>query len=184
VNDLVFGQQQKMKPTDPQNVEIVDARPVLERVQSSVSARFPGVRHVMAMGESKFVRLPLRGGAPTLHRVVENLLINACEGDGQRGARSVEVSVTTELAEGRLRLSVRDDGPGFSAEQLSQGPKPFGTTKPNGTGLGLFTSERLVHACGGAMKRSNRPEGGAEVTIYLPLGTEKEASTPTRPEDG
>jgi C4-dicarboxylate-specific signal transduction histidine kinase len=83
------------------------------------------------------------------------------------------MSVTTDLIKGRLRLSVRDDGPGFSGDQLGSGPKPFGTTKPNGTGLGLFTSERLVHACGGTMKRANRPEGGAEVTIELPLEMEK-----------
>ncbi|WP_164075876.1 ATP-binding protein, partial [Stenotrophomonas maltophilia] len=43
------------------------------------------------------------------------------------------------------------------------------STKPNGMGLGLALSQRLVEANGGRIAGANRPEGGARFTIVLPL---------------
>ena len=68
---------------------------------------------------------------------------------------------------GSVAISVCDDGPGFSAEHLAGPITGFQSTKADGTGLGLYTAERLVRASGGSVARENGPEGGARVTAVL-----------------
>ena len=65
-------------------------------------------------------------------------------------------------------LLIADDGPGFPAEKLKAPIEGLSTTKPNGTGLGLYTSECLIRASGGTLERHNRPTGGAQLRILLP----------------
>jgi C4-dicarboxylate-specific signal transduction histidine kinase len=112
------------------------------------------------------VLVSLRGGAESLRRILDNLLVNACEGDGAGAARAVVLSVTPVGS--TVEIAVRDDGPGFRPELLASPPRPFATTKPGGTGLGLYTAARLVAASGGSLRRENAPGGGAVVTLRLP----------------
>jgi len=66
---------------------------------------------------------------------------------------------------------VADTGPGIAAERLSTVFDPFYTTKPGeGTGLGLSVSQTLMRQAGGLITVRNRPEGGAEFTVWLPAG--------------
>ncbi|MCF8119373.1 MAG: ATP-binding protein, partial [Deltaproteobacteria bacterium] len=47
--------------------------------------------------------------------------------------------------------------------------KPFSTTKKEGSGLGLATVKRITQLLEGEVSARNHPEGGAEITIRLPL---------------
>ncbi|HSN13054.1 MAG TPA: ATP-binding protein, partial [Anaeromyxobacteraceae bacterium] len=67
------------------------------------------------------------------------------------------------------RLSIVDSGPGIPHSMLHRIWTPFATSKPQGTGLGLPISQRIVHAHGGRIEVRNRPGAGAEVLIFLPL---------------
>jgi two-component system C4-dicarboxylate transport sensor histidine kinase DctB len=136
-------------------VKTFDAR---VRSAMKVELEVPGNAHAL-----------VRGGATNLERVVENLLRNAAEGDGQRGATSVVLRAKDGPA-GYLTIEVADDGPGFTQQSLMHAIGAFGTTKAEGTGLGLYTTERLVVASGGQLVRANRPEGGAVVRIVLAKG--------------
>jgi len=111
----------------------------------------------------------MRGGATNLERVLENLLTNAFEGNGERGATLVAVRANDRPI-GFVTVEVEDDGPGFVDKTLRQSIHAFGTTKRDGGGLGLYTAERLVVASGGELIRANRPEGGAIVRVTLPKG--------------
>ncbi len=142
---------------------------VLAEVCKSAHARFPNVRWSLTLDPQATFHVSLRGGAMTLRRIVENLLINACEGDGKCGASQVDVSVSKDESGGRVRIVVADDGPGFPVEHFATGIQAFATAKPHGTGLGLYTSDRLLRANGGSLTRVNRPGGGALVTVLLPL---------------
>jgi C4-dicarboxylate-specific signal transduction histidine kinase len=100
--------------------------------------------------------------------MLENAVANACEGDGGARSRRVEVLVLGRPDTGSLGVEVRDDGPGFPSELLAAPIAAFRTTKPGGSGLGLYTTERLVHASGGWLRRANRPDGGAVLSMFLP----------------
>ena len=110
----------------------------------------------------------MSGGAESLRRILENTVVNACEGEGGVLPARIEVVVLTQPDTGSLAVEVRDDGPGFRSELLAAPISAFRTTKPGGTGLGLYTVERLVQASGGWLRRANRPGGGASVALFLP----------------
>jgi two-component system sensor histidine kinase RegB len=71
-----------------------------------------------------------------------------------------------------LRLKVTDAGPGFAPGMLADFGKPYLSTKgrPEG-GLGLFLVVNVARTLGGKVSARNRPEGGAEVTLTLPLAS-------------
>lgn len=73
---------------------------------------------------------------------------------------------------GMLVLQVSDRGAGFPPEMLAQFGKPYQSSKGRpGGGLGLFLVVNVVRKLGGVASAANRPEGGATVTIELPLAT-------------
>lgn len=70
-----------------------------------------------------------------------------------------------------VRLSVTDSGPGFDDAIAAKLFKPFFTTRPTGTGLGLSVAQHIVMKHGGVVLAENLPEGGARFSICLPLTT-------------
>lgn len=156
-----------------------ESRPVLERVDvdscireafQEVLARYAGVdlRLRRLTPTTERISVPICGGAASLNRILTNIAINACEGDGITGARLVEVTMSAEASDGMLMVTIADDGPGFSAALLAAPFRGFHTTKAGGTGLGLYTAERLVRASGGTLTISNATEGpGARVHLGL-----------------
>jgi two-component system sensor histidine kinase RegB len=69
-----------------------------------------------------------------------------------------------------LRLTITDEGPGFAPAMLRHFGKPFQSSKGRtGGGLGLFLVLNVARTLGGNVTASNRPQGGAIVTISLPL---------------
>lgn len=134
--------------------------PVVERARQ----RFPEV--TVDFDVPGGLKALVVAGAGTLERIVDNLVTNACEGDGARGATRVRCAA--RLVDDVVQLVVEDDGPGFPAHLLAGPTEAFGTTKRTGTGLGLFTAERLARACGGRLRRENRADHrGARVVVTL-----------------
>lgn len=150
---------------DPEAVDLV---PVLDSVRQSVAVRFPEVDIQLEVDRSEPLRPWVRGGTTTLRRVVENLVTNACEGDGLRAAGRVRISARTEPYTGRLELLIADDGPGFPPEKLAEPIQGLSSSKPQGTGVGLYTSECLIRASGGLLERQNAQVGGAVLRVLLP----------------
>lgn len=66
-----------------------------------------------------------------------------------------------------VRLSMRDDGPGFDPVSLETPLVPKRSREAAGRGNGLYLSHSAVEASGGALERKNPPEGGAEVVLDL-----------------
>jgi len=84
------------------------------------------------------------------------------------GGEPVQMTLRKEAS--GVRILVRDRGPGFSPEALSQALSPFFSTSPGGLGLGLPYARRAVRAQGGELLIRNCPEGGGEVEIVLRQG--------------
>jgi signal transduction histidine kinase len=168
IRDQELEIRQKSRRHVGSDPEAVDLVPVLESVRQSVGLRFPEVDIEVRVDRAEPLRAWVRGGATTLRRVVDNLITNACEGDGVRAAARVRVSARTEPYSGRLELIIADDGPGFSPERLAAPIQGLSSTKPQATGLGLYTCECLIRASGGLMERQNAQTGGAVLRVLLP----------------
>jgi signal transduction histidine kinase len=102
-----------------------------------------------------------------LQQVLFNLLLNAAQAMEGRGV--IEAS-TERYAGGRIRLRVRDSGPGIPEKDLQRIFEPFFTTKApgEGTGLGLAICYEIVHELGGSLTASNPSGGGACMELTLP----------------
>lgn len=107
-------------------------------------------------------RLP----ADRLRQALLNLLLNAGAALGEAGGT---IEVEAAVVDDRLRLSVCDDGPGFPAELLEKGIRPFFSTRERGTGLGLATVRRFAREVGGELVLENRTPRGACARLVLPL---------------
>lgn len=95
-----------------------------------------------------------------IHNVLDNALESSPDWVGFLARRKDE----------RLELVVTDLGPGFAPAMLADLGKPHQSTKPRaGAGLGLFLVTNVLRLLRGSVSARNRPEGGAEVTLSLPL---------------
>jgi two-component system sensor histidine kinase RegB len=100
-----------------------------------------------------------------LQQAVFNLLDNAAE----VSPGAIRIALTREAD--ALVLTVRDEGPGFAAEQLANLGKPYNSSKPElGRGLGLFLVGNVARTLGGTLSARNLHQG-AEVTLRLPLAS-------------
>ena len=108
-------------------------------------------------------------GDTALGQVISNVLDNAAEASADR------VGLTARRVGADLMLTVRDDGPGFTPEQLAALGKPYASSKGRTAGgLGLFLVVNVMRKLGGAAEAANgdgRSEWGrgAIVTLRLPL---------------
>lgn len=111
--------------------------------------------------------LPLH--AVRMHQVFRNLLENALF-HAPSGTAVRVTNQTVVRAGGRwVVFAVEDSGPGFDPEALTRAFEPFFTRRRGGTGLGLSIVRRVVEEHGGTVDAANRSEGGAVVTLRLPL---------------
>jgi two-component system sensor histidine kinase RegB len=103
-----------------------------------------------------------------LKQMIDNVLDNALEAAPQGLLR-----ITASCEDGStLILRVLDEGPGFTPQMLQRIGKPYESSKGRpGGGLGLFLSVNVARTLGGSIAAHNRPEGGAEVVITLPLAS-------------
>lgn len=109
--------------------------------------------------------MPVLDGVQVTEAVSE-LIANALEAEG---VRTVVVRAATEQPDGRLVISVTDDGPGLSERGLRHACDPFFSEKKAGRqqGLGLARARRLVGLNGGDLTLHNREEGGLRASLVF-----------------
>ena len=110
--------------------------------------------------------LPLVLAEPVaLQQIIHNLLTNALQALEQVPAQRRVVRLGLRPATGgQVLLSVRDRGPGLSADAR----EPFYSSRPGGLGLGLPLSESLAEAMGGHLRLAPELAEGAEFLLLLP----------------
>ena len=111
-------------------------------------------------------RLPPVAADPLmLGQVFNSLIANAVEAIERNGRIALSVEREDEQ---RLRVSIQDNGPGMSRDQLAGAFKPFHTTKAKGIGLGLPLAKRIVERFGGSIALASEPGKGTTIEILLP----------------
>jgi signal transduction histidine kinase len=104
--------------------------------------------------------------AQTLQRALLNLVQNALEAMPEGGQLTLRGQATAT----HVRLQVQDGGSGIPAGEMPRIFEPLYTTKPGGTGLGLYIVQEIVRAHGGQVAVESAPGQGTTVTVTLPRG--------------
>jgi len=106
-----------------------------------------------------------------IRQILNNLLTNACEALEGRPDPCVTIETRRGNVSGHdmLELVVTDNGSGFDPHLVAQVFDPYVTSKPKGTGLGLAIVKKIVDEHGGRISAENSADGGAKITILLPL---------------
>jgi signal transduction histidine kinase len=128
-----------------------------DTVDAGGDARFEGSENALASGRPDALR-----------RGFLNLIDNAVKYGG-------EADVTLERSGDDWLVRVRDRGPGIPEQHLGDVMQPFfrletsRSRETGGTGLGLSIAANLLAAQGGVLSLHNRPEGGLEARVRLPV---------------
>jgi len=105
------------------------------------------------------------GDRVQLQQVLMNLMLNGIEAMKGGG----ELRLTSKQTEnGQLLISVSDSGIGLPGEEPERIFEAFFTTKPQGTGMGLSISRRIIESHGGRLWASGSPRRGATFQFTLP----------------
>jgi nitrogen fixation/metabolism regulation signal transduction histidine kinase len=111
----------------------------------------------------------IQGDAQQLRQVVHNLLQNAQ--DATEGQPHPRVLIATQWVStsGRVRLVVRDNGPGFPPKILNRAFEPYVTTKSRGTGLGLAVVKKIADEHSARVDLKNRGLHGRVIGAQVSL---------------
>jgi two-component system sensor kinase FixL len=133
-----------------------------------VGSRERGIKAVFAFGPADDVVIADR---VQIQQVLINLMRNAME--AMRDSEVKTLTVTTRHTDAeRLEVTVADTGPGIADDIAPNLFQPFVTSKPNGMGVGLSISRRIIESHGGELTVRRNEAGGATFTFTLPLMTE------------
>jgi len=146
-------------PEAPRNVELAA---VVDDMLTLTRCQLPPQVHLESQIPSNLTcKLP----QDRLRQALLNLLLNAAAVLADRGGT---VTVAAARESNQVRITVSDDGPGFPAQLLQNGIRPFFSTRERGTGLGLPMVRRFARDVGGTLTLANHEPHGACVTLLLP----------------
>jgi PAS domain S-box-containing protein len=178
--------------THPRRLELL-ARPVEEAVQRAIQCleALCGTRGVTIAAELTPRTPPVPHDPDQIEQVLINLLKNAVEASPSGATVCVRVAPVPAPAARRasgtsrsgpapgppgVRIQVEDEGCGIAPEAQQTLFEPFVTTKPNGTGLGLYISQDIIKRHGGRLAVHSESGRGTTFTVELPL--ENHGGTP------
>jgi two-component system, NtrC family, sensor histidine kinase HydH len=156
------------KPTDLAGVveEVVDFfTPTARSVSIEIKSYLPADLPALSLDADLFKQALL------------NLLLNAQQAMPEGG----EITLQAARDGGRVVLNVIDTGKGMAPDVAAKVFRPFFSTRPGGTGLGLATTRRIVESHGGAIDVQSEVGRGSKFTIRLPAASVNPASSPSPP---
>jgi PAS domain S-box-containing protein len=112
-----------------------------------------------------------------MRRVIQNLIENSLDAMSGKG----EISISAKITDGMLKIAIADTGPGMKEEVIVNLFKPFYTTKPGHSGLGLSYSKRVVESHGGKLEVRSSVGNGTTISINLPINASQGAEVALTP---
>lgn len=116
-------------------------------------------------------RTIVNGDAVSIGQVFLNLLVNAAQAIPDGDADNNQISVSVEVVDEDVVVTIRDTGAGIAAEHLPHIFEPFYTTKPvgSGTGLGLAIARQTVTDHHGRIEVESTPGTGTTARVFMPF---------------
>jgi len=152
----------KNAPAEPQAVDVNEAvADTLNLLHSEIVGRKARVDLLLAEALPRVI-----AGHVEIQQVLINLILNSLDAV-KACAVPARIEIATMRQDGRVILSVRDNGPGIPAEVMPRLFEPFATNKPGGLGLGLAICRRITDRFGGELSAENHPKGGAVFRMVL-----------------
>ncbi|MEQ9403832.1 MAG: tetratricopeptide repeat protein [Cyclobacteriaceae bacterium] len=144
--------------------EYCSVEDILENCQLILGNKLRSIEVIKSYSRNKAV---VNGNEGKLHQAFMNVLTNAIQAITENG----KIWINTEVNNGKMIVSVRDNGAGISEENLLKISDPFFTTKSpgEGTGLGLFITYAIIEEHNGDIQVISTPATGTELIITLPL---------------
>lgn len=159
--DLLNRLQMGSSPELHWSPDPIDLNAIAQDVATVISATASQKRVALVVDPAAPAQV--KGDPVLLRHVVTNLVLNAIEAVATGG----HVSVRVGTRGGRAVLSVIDDGPGVPDKYRDRLFEPHFTTKPSGSGIGLFISFGIVREHGGELLYEGSKKGGV-FTVLLP----------------
>lgn len=111
---------------------------------------------------------PVMADAINIQQVLVNLMMNAAQAmQGQEGVKDLTISIRQE--DDRIRIDVRDKGPGIDPRHLKSIFDPFFTSREGGMGMGLAICRRCISAHGGRLWATSSVGEGSTFHFDLPV---------------
>lgn len=151
---------------DSGETEVIDITQLVGGVLEAHASDLARAKVVLRFDKAD-ASLQVRANPAPLAQVFGNLVMNAIEAMEAGGNLMVTTALGKSGAAGVL-VSISDTGPGLSSAMEGRLFRPFATTKPTGTGLGLALSQRLVQRYQGSLTLDSRPGRGVIATVRLP----------------
>jgi two-component system sensor histidine kinase CpxA len=167
VNELLSFSRAGMEGMDIKLVKVNVAATVARVLEREASAE-------TQIEKSLDAGLNALGDSEYLFRAISNVVRNAIRYAGHAGP----IRVSARAAEGKVFVTVADQGPGVPEHALEEIFAPFYRLDPSrnhatgGVGLGLAIVKASIESCGGAVRCRNRQPSGLEVEIELAEATE------------
>ncbi len=172
--DLVSGQLQRIQTTLRELIDF--SRPAAtERVwvaPEEIIREALNIAKYYKRTRGKKIETYLPPDLPTIFVVrdqlvqaVLNLVLNAIDATERGG----HIEVMGKKVDRELWIEIRDDGQGIKEADAQRLFQPYFTTKPHGTGLGLFVTQKLVADHGGRVRFDSKPGKGTVFRIHLPI---------------
>lgn len=154
-----------------EEVEPQAGEPVrLKRLLAEIVGEMEDIGHAVTAPDPATVDLTVLARPLALKRALRNLMENAAVHGG-------EARLSLARHGGFAEIRIVDDGPGIPEELLERAFEPFFRVDPGrrkvkpGAGLGMAIAKEIIDQNGGTIAIANRPEGGLEQVIRLPLTT-------------
>ncbi|MGG0657091.1 two-component system sensor histidine kinase NtrB [Rummeliibacillus pycnus] len=143
----------------------------LDKVISDILALYKPELHLRNITLSEHwntKNMVIKGDANQIKQVFINLIKNAVEAIESDG----DITITFDKTSGQYcKVSIEDTGSGMKKEVVDHIFEPFYTTKPEGTGLGMMITEKIIQEHSGQIKIDSTFGEGTDITVYFPLST-------------
>ncbi|MFN4281910.1 MAG: ATP-binding protein [Alphaproteobacteria bacterium] len=169
-----FSSFARMPAPEMKECDLLD---ILRRALFLQQSANPAIRY---QDDLPAAALPFLCDSRQIGQALTNLLLNAADSVSERcaggpaaavagnpGQGDGEIRLSLSQEEGRLAVTVEDNGLGLPPDKRHRLTDPYVTTKSHGTGLGLAIVRKIMEDHGGELLIEDRPEGGARVSLIF-----------------